>query len=219
MMSRLGGRTVSEDSGLEDREKNFETSIVYSFGSAIIEFEDVIFQKFLIMSGANSVMTKELFMKLLSRMHSKGYVAPLEFLGRKAWRRLVVEDRLEDRLEPIAVQKTSKDTAMSSKPVRLRKKPDERLVSESRVIAEDLLNTMKGRLMGGRDLDTKAREVLVRHAAGMRKALTESREGFLDYIRTNTPSMSEPMQRILNSKGEDVLLLSLRLIEAGYVSS
>jgi hypothetical protein len=203
---------------MEDAEKSIETSVVHSFGSAIIEFEDAMFQKFLVMSGRNSIVTKEQFGKILSRMHSKGYVAPLEFLGKRAWRRLVVEDRLEDRLEPIAAQIPSADSAMPSKPERVRKRSDERLVSESRVIAEDLLNTMRGKLLGGRDLDTKAREVLAKRAAEMRKALMESRQGFLDYISSNTPSMSEPMQRILNSKGEDLLLLSLRLIESGYAS-
>lgn len=86
-------------------------------------------------------------------------------------------------------------------------------------MAEDLVNTMRGKLLGGRALDTKAREVLARQAAEMRRALMESRQGFLDYVRSNTPSMSEPMQRILNSKGENLLLLSLRLIESGYASS
>lgn len=210
---------MSDEMRLEEKEKNIDTSVIYSFGSAIIEFEDVIFQKFLVMSGVNSITTKEQFGRILSRMHSKGYIAPLEFLGRKAWRRLVVEDRLEDRLDPISVQKRSGDITMPSKPEKLQRERDERLVSESRLIAEDLLKTMRGKLLGGRDLDAKARQVLVRHAAEMRKALTDSREELLNYVRSNTPSMSEPMQRILNSKGEDVLLLSLRLIETGYASS
>jgi hypothetical protein len=210
---------LSDDKRLEEREKSIETSVVYSFGPAVIEFEDVIFQKFLIMSDANSVTTKEQFTKILSRMHSKGYLAPVEFLGRRAWRRLVVEDRLEDRLEPISVQRQSGEIATPPKSERLRREPDERLVSESRLIAEDLLTTMRGKLLGGRNLDAKARQFLVRHAAEMRRALTDSREELLRYVRFNTPSMSEPMQRILNSKGEDVLLLSLRLIETGYASS
>jgi hypothetical protein len=78
---------------------------------------------------------------------------------------------------------------------------------------------MTGKLLGGRDLDARARQVLMKHAAGMRRALTESREGFIDYVRSNTPSMSEPIQQILNSKGEELLLLGLRLIETGYASS
>ncbi len=210
---------MSENAAAEERENGIETSVVHSFGSAIIEFEDVIFQKFLIMSGPNSVVTKEQFGRILSRMHSKGYVAPLEFLGRRAWKRLVVEDRLEDRLQRISAQTTSEDSAIHTKPERLPKRFDERLVSESRAMAEDLVNTMRGKLLGGRALDTKAREVLARQAAEMRRALMESRQGFLDYVRSNTPSMSEPMQRILNSKGENLLLLSLRLIESGYASS
>ena len=211
---------MSEEARLEEREKDAETSVVHSFGSAIIEFEETIFQKFLIMSGPNSLMTKERFSKILSRMYSKGYIAPLEFLGRRAWRRLVVEDRLEDKLEPIAPQKTSESgSTRSPRPERVHRKTNERLVSESRLMAEDLLKTMTGKLLGGRDLDARARQVLMKHAAGMRRALTESREGFIDYVRSNTPSMSEPIQQILNSKGEELLLLGLRLIETGYASS
>lgn len=171
------------------------------------------------MSGPNSVVTKEQFGRVLSRMHSKGYVAPLEFLGKRAWRRLVVEDRLEDTFQPLAAQRSSEDSALPSKSDRLHRSPDQRLVSESKAIAEDLVNTMRGKLLGGRTLDAKARQILARQAADMRKALMESREQFLNYIRSNAPSMSNPMQRILTSKGEDMLLLGLRLIESGYVSS
>lgn len=72
---------MSENAAAEERENGIETSVVHSFGSAIIEFEDVIFQKFLIMSGPNSVVTKEQFGRILSRMHSKGYVAPSSSLA------------------------------------------------------------------------------------------------------------------------------------------
>ncbi|MFW9888152.1 MAG: hypothetical protein ACFFER_08220, partial [Candidatus Thorarchaeota archaeon] len=57
-----------------------------------------------------------------------------------------------------------------------------------------------------------ARDILMQHIEGMRRALLESPDEFMRYVRSNIPGLRKPMQHILASKGEDVLLLSLRLI-------
>jgi hypothetical protein len=210
---------VTEDIELTQRESESELDIIRAFGWSIIEFEEVLFQKFLIMSGPNSIMTREQFGKNLARMHSKGYIAPLQFLGKKVWKRLVVADVMEDTLSPRPMKRATIGAESDLFGSGVRQKTEEHLVSESRVIAEDILRTMRGRLFSGKDPDQRAREILKRHASGMRRALSESSQGFLDYVRSNTPEMSEEMQTILSSKGEELLLLSLRLIEAGYPGS
>jgi hypothetical protein len=67
---------------------------------------------------------------------------------------------------------------------------------------------------------TKARRkpwepTLINHVEGMHKALIESKEEFLQYLKKNLPSVYEQMERMLNSNGEEILLLSLRVIESG----
>jgi len=210
---------VSADIGLTQREAESELDIIRAFGWSIIEFEEVLFQKFLIMSGPNSIMTREMFAKNLAGMHSKGYIAPLEFLGRKVWKRLVVADVMEDTLSPRPMKTVPVGTETTLPGSGVRQVPEEHLVSESRVIAEDIVRTMRSGLFSGRDPDQRAKEILKRHASGMRRALSESRQGFLDYVRSNTPQVSEEMQTILSSKGEELVLLSLRLIGAGYAGS
>jgi len=49
----------------------------------------------------------------------------------------------------------------------------------------------------------------------MRHALAESREDFLKYIKANLPQIYNDMERFVDSRGEEVVLLSLRIIESG----
>ena len=93
--------------------------------------------------------------------------------------------------------------------------PHDKLVTESRVIAEEILRTLKRKVLIGEVTGNEAKDVLLRHVRGMRRALAGSSTEFMEYVRTNLPSMAKPMEKILRSKGEDVLLLSLRLIAAG----
>jgi len=50
-------------------------AVVRAFGWSIIEFEAVLFQKFLAMSAPYSLMTEDVFRKHLKNMESKGYLA------------------------------------------------------------------------------------------------------------------------------------------------
>ena len=65
----------------EDAEREIEAGIVRAFGWAVIEFEAVLFQKFLVMSATSSLMTEEMFRKYLKDMEAKGYISPVNFHG------------------------------------------------------------------------------------------------------------------------------------------
>ena len=56
---------------------------------------------------------------------------------------------------------------------------------------------------------------LIDHIEGMHRALVESKDEFLRYLKKNIPSAYDPMKKMLNSKGEEMVLLSLRVIESG----
>jgi len=197
--------------------KGMEVDIIRSFGWAIIEFEASLFQKYLQLSGANSIITEPQFKKYLKEMHAKGYVSPLDFQGKRAWRKLVIESDLEEELQDEEEIRRIIEKARETRK-RLKKKrmsPHDKLVTESRVIAEEILRTLKRKVITGEVTGTEATDVLLRHVRGMRRALADSSAEFLEYVKTNIPSMTKPMEKILDSKGEDVLLLSLRLIAAG----
>jgi hypothetical protein len=198
----------------EDYEREIEADILRAFGWSIIEFEPVLYQKYLHMSARSSVMLEGEFRKQLQEMHAKGFVSPLEFQGKKAWRKLVVESDMEEELQDEDEIRALIEAAKRARHKQRRKKktPHGRLVTESRIIAEDILSILRNKVIRGEMSDTVAREILMRHIKGMRRALLESPDEFLRYIRKHIPEMRKPMTHILASKGEDLLLLSLRLI-------
>ncbi|MHA2140920.1 MAG: hypothetical protein ACXADC_03810 [Candidatus Thorarchaeota archaeon] len=196
-------------------ERDIEVNIVRAFGWSIIEFEAVLFQKYLHMSGPSSVMLEEDFKKYLKEMHAKGFVSPLEFQGKRAWRKLVIESDMEEDLQDEEEIRELIEKAKKSRHKLRRKKktPHGRLVTESRVIAEEILRILRTKVVLGVMSKQKARDLLIRHVEGMRRALVDSPNEFLRYVRKNLPGMRKPMEQILVSKGQDVLLLSLRLID------
>jgi hypothetical protein len=198
----------------DDYEREVEANIVRAFGWSIIEFEAVLFQKYLHMSGPSSVMLEEEFKKHLKEMHAKGFVSPLEFQRKKAWRKLVIESDMEEDLQDEDEIRELLEAAKRARHKQRRKKktPHGRIVTESRIIAEDILSTLRNKVIRGEMSDNAAKEILMQHVEGMRRALLESPDAFMRYVRKNIPSMRKPMGHILASKGEDVLLLSLRLI-------
>lgn len=51
----------------------------------------------------------------------------------------------------------------------------------------------------------------------MRQALADSQENLMDYVKQNMPWFYDQIKQVLESKGEDVLLPALRIIEAGLL--
>jgi hypothetical protein len=184
-----------------------EKTIIQAFGYSIIEFEQVLFHKFLISSGPASVMTDEMFHKHLVSLQSKGFVAPLDFQGKRAWKKLVInwDAELEDLEVSIEPQQMTSEQEE-------KKQPAEGLISESRTLAKEIKETLKGKITPEWNEDIQ--KSTIRHAEEMRRALSDSRRDFIRYLESNIPALKQPMKEILDNKGEEVLLLSLRLIAA-----
>ncbi len=198
------------DLGMGDEE--IERDILRSFGWAIIEFEETLYQKYLLLSAHQSLLSRERFEKYLKDMHAKGYVAPLELLGSKAWKKLVVEDDIEDTLRPRPIQIAGEEDRESA-----RRPAKEFVVSDSHVIASDILHTMESKLFPGQEIDPRVRERIKQHVSEMRRALSKSRRELMEYLKREAPSLRQTMELILDSRGEDLLLVSLRLIETGAI--
>jgi hypothetical protein len=202
----------------EDIERGIEIGIVRAFGWAVIEFEAVLYQKFLVMSASKSLMTEDMFRKHLKEMEAKGYIAPVDFQGKRAWKRLVIESEIEEETLTPEEVKAFIEKARAEEKTRkvLEKKPVKKLVSETKALAEEILQYLE---MGMPSRIKVKRQIgeptLIDHVEAMHHALSKSKEAFLIYIRKHLPRVHEDIERLLNTKGEEVVLRSLRVIESG----
>jgi len=202
----------------EDKEREIEIAVVRAFGWSVIEFEAVLFQKYLVMSAAKSLMTEDMFRKLLKSMEAKGYIAPVDFQGKRAWKRLVIESDIDD--EPLTPEQVraliEKANVSEKKRGDLQKPLKDHIVSESKVLAETILRYLERGMPSRIRIKRRIGEpTLIDHIEAMHHILADSREDFLKYIRKNLPRVYEDMEKLLNSRGEEVLLRSLRVLESG----
>ena len=202
----------------EDIEREIEIAVVRTFGWSVIEFEAVLFQKYLFMSAAKSLMTEDMFRKHLMNMEAKGYIAPVDFQGKRAWKRLVIESDIdEETLTPEEVRAfIEKAKASEKKKGKLNKPKRDNVVSESKVLAESILRYLEMGMPSRIKVKRRIGEpTLIDHVEAMHHALADSKEDFLKYVRKHLPRVYEDMEKLLNSRGEEVLLRSLRVIESG----
>jgi hypothetical protein len=199
----------------EQEERVIELDIVRAFASSIIEFEAVLYQKFLMQSASHSLVTDKMFRKYLNQMHAKGYVAPVEFQGKKCWKRLIVEDDIDVRdLTPEEVRRVLREGQAIIPQYTERLAPKESVVSDTHSVAEEIRRTMLTTLYSDRPITAETLKELQYHVNRMRKALNDGPDDFLKYVRRNIPRIFEPMEHLLRDKGETVLLLSLRIAGA-----
>lgn len=199
-----------------DLEREIEIGIVSAFGWAVIEFEAVLFQKFLVMSGPTSLITEDMFRKYLMNMEAKGYVSPVDFQGKRAWKRLVIESEIEEpAMTPEEVREFIAKAQDASKKKKKRDVSSDHRVRESKKVANNIVRTLKQVMPKSRRRKKPWEPTLISHVEGLHKALIESKEDYLEYLKENLPGAYEPMVKLLNANGEEILLLSLRVIESG----
>ena len=202
----------------EVMEREIEIGVVRTFGWAVIEFEAALFQKFLLMSAPSSLMTEEMFRKHLKGMEAKGYLSPIEFQGKRAWKRLIIESDIDETdLSPEEVKDLIEKAKLDSKRKKVQKKPQsEKVVSESKELAGIILRYLETSMPSRVRVKRKIGEpTLIDHVEAMHHALVDSREDFLQYVQNNLPRIYDDLEKLLKSKGEEVLLLSLRVVESG----
>jgi hypothetical protein len=200
----------------EDIVREIEIAVVRTFGFAVIEFEAVLYQKFLVMSAASSLMTEDRFKKYLKNMEAKGYVSPVDFQGKRAWKRLVIESDIEEETLTPEEVKAFLEKAKGMEKKKSKKPKGEKVVSESKELAEDILHYLELAMPSRIKVKRRIGEpTLIDHVEAMHHALADSREEFLKYVRKHLPRVYKDLEKMLVSKGEEVLLLSLRVIESG----
>ncbi|MHA1864431.1 MAG: hypothetical protein ACTSWA_11735 [Candidatus Thorarchaeota archaeon] len=200
----------------EDIEREIEIAVVRAFGWSVIEFEVALFQKFLVMSAPRSLMTEDMFRKHLKSMEAKGYLSPVEFQRKRAWKRLIIESDFD---EIVLTQEEVKDfiEKVESRSKVAQKKPQsQKIVSESKALAVIILRYLESSMPSRVKVKRKIGEpTLIDHVESLHHALVESRESYLNYIQKNLPRVYDEMEKVLNDKGDEVILRSLRVIESG----
>ncbi|MFW9843438.1 MAG: hypothetical protein ACFFEV_02560 [Candidatus Thorarchaeota archaeon] len=208
---------MSKGMSTENDEREIELAVVRAFGWSVIEFEAVLFQKYLLMSAASSLMTEDMFKKQLKSMEAKGYISPVDFQGKRAWKRLVIESDIDEKtLTPEEVIAFIEKAKLSEKKEIAKKIVRENVVSESKILAESILRYVQIGMPSRIKIKRQMGEpTLIDHIEAMHRALANSKEDFLKYIHKHLHRIYEDMEKILNSRGEEVLLRSLRVIESG----
>lgn len=207
---------MSDSTVNESQEREIEISIIRAFANAIIEFEPVLYQKFLLQT--RGVTTEEIFKESLTRMEEKGYIAPLTFQGRQCWRRIANEDDVcaeyHSHEEVRGIIEEGQAIAMQTKRVI---EGGTSLVTQTRQIAQELLELFKSQYSDSKETDEVVRNQLRYHFESMRQELADSADQFLTYVQTNFPNLYDQIKEILSSKGEDVILPALRRVEASML--
>jgi hypothetical protein len=77
-----------------------ELDIIKSFGWAILVTEELLYERFLHISAKRSAMTQDQFRKHLRQMEAKGFVSEENLHGKRAFRLLVIPDRIDRNGRP-----------------------------------------------------------------------------------------------------------------------
>jgi hypothetical protein len=207
---------MSDSTVSESQDREIEISIIRAFANAIIEFEPVLYQKFLLQT--RGLVTEEIFKERLTKMEDKGYIAPLIFQGRQCWRRIASEDDVcaeyHSQEEVRGIIEEGQALAMQRKRVT---EGGTSLVTQMRQTAQELLELVKSQYSDSDESEEVVREKMRYHFETMRQELADSEDNFLKYVQTNFSQLYDKIKEILSSKGEDVILPALRIVEASML--
>jgi hypothetical protein len=210
---------VLKDRGTSEEPPNaIELDIMRSFGWSIVEVEETLYERFLHISSARSLVPRDEFQSYLRRMEAKGFISPLHLHGLKGYKRLLADKEIGKSLSP-NIPLDEMRLAMGS--VRAKSKIEKQRAPPK--VTEDLLTTSES---VGKAIQTVLENWMLRetgriskgavheHMKNMYYALNKSEEDLFEYIHTQAPGILIEVGQILRSQGSEFLLLSLRLTEA-----
>ncbi|MFW9834130.1 MAG: hypothetical protein ACFFEK_09060 [Candidatus Thorarchaeota archaeon] len=207
-MPERGGETASPTP--------LELDIMKSFGWAVVETEEALYQRYLQLSAARSLLPEETFHLFLRKMEAKGYVEPMKLHGKRAYRRLLVGKDIGKELHP-QVPLDEMHLALGSlkakpkfgKKIRTRVTSD--VVEDSDIVGQEIQRALEKWMF--RDSGKVSKGAVHAHIANMMTALQESEEELFEYVRIELPGLLAEIGSILRTYGSDFLLLTLRLTE------
>jgi len=207
---------LPERGGETERPTPLELDIMRSFGWAIVETEDALYQRYLNLSASRSLMLQDEFRSHLKALEAKGYLAPMDFHGKRAYRRLLISNDIGKEILPKDPLDEMRLALGSRKvqPTRLQKSTriTPELIQESELVGTEIQNALERWLK--KEVGRISKGMLHAHMVNMQAALKESEEALFDYIRREIPGVLSEVGVALRMYGPDFMMLTLKLTEA-----
>lgn len=216
MLAKCWCYALPERGSQEEPPSEIESDIIRSFGWAIVELEETLYQRFLHLSARRSIMTPEAFRLHLKEMEAKGWISPIHLHGLRGYRKLLAEKTLGESLQP-KVPLDEIRLALGSKKALPKTQLNEStkisrdLLDNSETVSRAIQATLEAWML--RETGRISKGQVHEHMKNMCYALNNSEEDLFEYIRTQTPGILIEVGQILRSRGSDFLLLCLRLSE------
>jgi hypothetical protein len=188
-----------------------------SFGWAVLETEDSLYQRYIRLSASRSLITEETFRKYLRDMEAKGYVSSLKLHGRRAYKRLLVDKNIGEEISPHKPLDEMRLAlgSLRAKPEfgkKIRSKVTTDVVEDTKKIGQEIETALEKWML--KDTGRVSKKAVHAYVANMLEALRESEEALFEYVRTELPDLLAEIGLILRTYGQDFLLLTLRVTES-----
>ena len=208
--------TMPESGGMKDGPTPLELDIMRSFGWAIVELEDALYQRYIRISAARSLMPEATFKANLRIMEAKGYVSSMSLHGRPAYRRLLVGEDIGKELHPkVPLDEIRLALGSLKTKHRFSKKHRSRVTSEvvrdSDIVSSEIQRALENWMLS--DSEKISKGAVHAHIANMMTSLQKSEDALFEYVRIELPGLLAEIGLILRTYGADFLLLTLRLTE------
>ncbi|MHA2045135.1 MAG: hypothetical protein ACXAAO_15150 [Candidatus Thorarchaeota archaeon] len=207
---------MPESEGKTEGPTLLELDIMRSFGWAVVETEAALYQRYLNLSAARSLMPDKVFKTHLREMEAKGYVSSLRLHGKKAYRRLLIGRDVGAEIHPTAPLDEMRLAlgSLKAKPSfgkKIRSQMTSDVVNDSAIVGQEIQNAIENWML--RDSGRISKGAMHAHIANMMSALQESEEELFEYVRIEVPGLLADLGQVLRRYGPDFLLLTLRVTE------
>ena len=208
-----------KDRGTSEEPLNaIEQDIIRSFGWSIVEIEETLYERFLHLSSARSLVPRDEFNSYLKEMEAKGFISPVHLHGLKGYKRLLADTEIGKSLHP-NIPLDEMRLAMGSMRAKSKiekQRPPPKVTGDLLLTSETVGKAIQAALESWmlRETGRISKGAVHEHMKNMYHALSNSEEDLFEYIQKQTPGILIEVGQILRSQGPEFLLLSLRLTEA-----
>jgi hypothetical protein len=193
-----------------------ETNVIRAFGWSLIEFEMTLYQKFLNISVDGSLLTFEKFKEILREMESKGYLQELQFQGRTAYRKMIVDSELNKVTkpsQPIDEMRLAIGGRIAKSLEKRKRKEEEPSVGQK------ILQALRDWLLKESGLMEIDIQILHDCISDIREAIAKSDDTTLDLLKCEYPGIKDIIVSAIEKYGTKKLLQDLTEVEVSLNTS
>ena len=204
--------------GSTEQPNDAEYDIIRSFGWALVEVEETLFQRFQSLSASHSLVSRDEFKALLRKMEAKGYVAPIRLHDQQGWKKLIAEINMGRKAEPqvpLDEMRLVRGSIKARPKVKkdIPSKVNRELLDECETVGKEIQIILEERML--RETGRISKGLVHEHVKNMCDALRESEDDLFEYVHENLYDVLPEIGKVLQTYGSNFLLLSLRLTESG----